>query len=555
MPNSELEHRIAMWIDGRISESDSQLLQQQLRDSAEARALFRKYSRLDAAMHQWAGDDFASVVNPPNRQTEGSRNRNRGGHGSPSWIQLAIAAMLLILVGGIAFQLGRNDPPIPNVAAGGGNQVENPESEQTIAGHATLRRVANITWRENARSFHEGDVLPGGLFELDSGVVEIDFFCGATVLVEGPATIDLESDWSIRLLAGRLRANVPPAARGFIVKAADSEIIDLGTEFALEVGPENIHVQVIDGEVKLRGGTHNGEHLSTGQGQALKGSNPRGDVFKDLATLGDVKRSHEAGQQQTFAAWKLYSQELRTDNRLVAYYPISDSTADRSVPNAAATGNELDGKLVGWVDLAEGRFGSSSKSLGFRRPGSRIRARIDGQFQAFTFACWVKIDSLDNLYNALFMADGYENGEPHWQLHRDGRMMFSIMIDDTPGAGSGPAPDSRLNWVYFTPPVWNPSMSGQWMHVAATYDPVAKTVNQYFNGQQISSEPISPTYFTDRLRIGAAEIGNWGQPFRNSSEFAVRNLNGMIDELAIFESALTPDEIKTQFQQGKPFGY
>ena len=54
-----------------------------------------------------------------------------------------------------------------------------------------------------------------------------------SVVVEGPAKLDVESDWSVRVLEGRLRANVPPAARGFIVKAADSEIVDLGTGVAV----------------------------------------------------------------------------------------------------------------------------------------------------------------------------------------------------------------------------------------------------------------------------------------------------------------------------------
>ena len=101
--------------------------------------------------------------------------------------------------------------------------------------------------------------------------MEIDFFCGATLIVEGPAELTIESDWSVGVAKGRLRATVPPAARGFVVKAAGSEIIDLGTEFAVEVGDGNAQVEVIDGEVKLRGGEFNNRHLTTGERQLLKG--------------------------------------------------------------------------------------------------------------------------------------------------------------------------------------------------------------------------------------------------------------------------------------------
>ena len=56
-------------------------------------------------------------------------------------------------------------------------------------------------------------------------------------------------------------------------------------------------------------------------------------------------------------------------------------------------------------------------------------------------------------------------------------------------------------------------------------------------------------------RIGPAEIGNWAQPFRKSPWFAVRNLNGAIDELAVFNAALNSDELQNLYEQERPLGY
>jgi hypothetical protein len=278
-------------------------------------------------------------------------------------------------------------------------------------------------------------------------------------------------------------------------------------------------------------------------------------LLQDLSTVGDVRRRHETAQRKRFDQWKAYSQKLRADERLIAYYPIAESKVERFIPNMAASGQELDGTLVGLVHHASGRFGSESASLEFDRPGSRVRARIDGEFDALTFACWVRIDSLEHRYNALFMGDGYENGEPHWQIRDDGRLMLSVMVDDTPGAGDGKAADARLHRIYFTEPIWDVSMSGKWLHIAAVYDPALRQVKQYVNGKQISRDEIVPRFYVEALRIGAAEIGNWGQPLRESPWFAVRNLNGAIDELAIFNAALTSAEIQTLYEQGKPLGY
>ena len=201
------------------------------------------------------------------------------------------------------------------------------------------------------------------------------------------------------------------------------------------------------------------------------------------------------------------------------------------------------------------------RGLEFDRPGARVRTRINGTFEAFTFACWVRIDSLEHRYNALFLADSYENGEPHWQIRDDGSLMFSVMVDDSQEIRHFSKYEKRmvthagLHRVYYTKPFWDISKSGQWFHLAAVYDPAGRQVMQYVNGEQISSEEIIDKFHIKALRLGPSEIGNWGQPFRKTPWFAVRNLNGTIDELAIFNSALKAEEIHDLYQQGKPIGY
>ncbi|PAY19687.1 hypothetical protein CKO51_09755 [Rhodopirellula sp. SM50] len=545
-------------IDQTISADDFEVLQDAIERREDVRAEYLRAINLCESIGEIATESAGDLHGdlhggPPQRNAAPASVLDDATQWT--WQRLAIAAAVLALVGGVAYWFGQsNDADAPQWVDVNQDLLEEPE-EALIAGHATLRSAVDLRWSNDSLAFREGDVLPNGVLQFDEGIAEIDFFCGATLIVEGPATLDVESDWSVRVVKGRLRASVPPAARGFIVKAADSEIIDLGTEFAVEVGDDEARVEVIDGEVKLRGGRHDGDHLVTGEREWLKGSQSRPDAFKGLSTLSDVQRRREDAQIQQFEGWKTYSQQLRTDDRLIAYYPIAESDAERVIPNRASSGPELDGILVGPVTRADGRFGAASTALEFDRPGSRVRTRIDGAFDAFTFACWVRIDSLEHRYNSLFMGDGYENGEPHWQLHEDGRLMFSVMVDDTPGAGLGPAEDSRLHRIYFTEPIWDVSKSGKWLHLAAVYDPVARQVNQFVNGEPISSEPITDQFHVKTLRIGTAEIGNWGQPLRNSPWFAVRNLNGAIDELAIFNAALSREEIQTLYEQGKPLGY
>ena len=131
--------------------------------------------------------------------------------------------------------------------------------------------------------------------------------------------------------------------------------------------------------------------------------------------------------------------------------------------------------------------------------------------------------------------------------------MQSVMVDDSqpnPGAPN----DAGLHRVYYSPPIWDLSMSGEWMHLASVFDPGKRAVSHFVNGKQISTQEIIDRFFIDTVRIGNAEIGNWGQPFREDPWFAIRNLNGRMDEFAIFREALDEAEIAKLYQSSRVGG-
>ena len=553
----DIQKLIFQLLDDSISAADFDRLQAAIEHDERAREAYLQAVGLTESLGEVAVESHAEATPEASAESKFEAKSNA----SParwSLLQLALAASLLMAVGAGAFWAGTWNR---TAESGVGLAASLETTEARIAGHATLRRAVSLKWPQGAVRRLEGDVLPNGIFAFEEGVAEIDFFCGATVIVEGPAKLDIESDWSVQVTRGRLRANVPPAAQGFVVKAADSEIIDLGTEFALEVGEESVRVAVIDGEVKLRGGQHDGKHLTTGEGASLKGTANDKQLVDQLSTIAEFDQRRRQAQSERFQQWKSVSQRLESDKRLIAYFPISAGFSGRSVPNKAAAAMAFDGQLVGPVEREQGRLGPKSTGLDFDRPGSRVRTKVDGEFQAFTFVCWVRIDGLDHRYNALFMGDSYDNGEPHWQIRDDGRLMFSVMVDDTQEIQHFSEIDQKmvsqagLHRVYYTPPFWDSSKSGHWFHLAAVYDPAGRRVKQYVNGDIVANQEIADKFHIQRLRIGAAELGNWGQPFRKSPWFAVRNLNGTMDELAIFDAALGDDEIRQLYEEGKPIGY
>ncbi len=96
-------------------------------------------------------------------------------------------------------------------------------------------------------------------------------------------------------------------------------------------------------------------------------------------------------------------------------------------------------------------------------------------------------------------------------------------------------------------------MSGRWTMLAVTYDVDRKAVTHYLNGKPISSETISEPSLVESIRIGHASICNWSEPmYRTDPEFVLRNLNGTLDEFAMFSGTLSDNEIEQWYESGNP---
>jgi hypothetical protein len=103
-----------------------------------------------------------------------------------------------------------------------------------------------------------------------------------------------------------------------------------------------------------------------------------------------------------------------------------------------------------------------------------------------------------------------------------------------------------------SPPFWDASLSGRWLHLATTYNVETKITAHFLNGEKLCEERIPDELFVKQTCVGKATIGNWSSPTRPEADFAIRNLNGSMDEFVLFRDALKPDEIRDLFVQGRP---
>ncbi|MFT4546897.1 MAG: hypothetical protein ACI9UA_001889 [Pseudoalteromonas tetraodonis] len=547
---SEEQEWLDGYLDGTIGREAFDELQDRMLVNPELRAVFRRYVAIDHELHIRSADvDSAASAEVRSWQLAPV-------HVAPDpktalrfllLLPLAAAAAVVFLLGtGFMYLISKPD----------GGELAAPylsPKEKSAEGFAVVGRLFDTAWPNGVSGYREGKLLGAEVFRLESGTAEIQFFSGANMTVEGPAEILLTSAWEASCLEGAVRMQVPPAARGFKLQAPNSEIVDLGTEFGLVVRDGQGHVEVFDGEISVQ--HQDGREILVKQGGAFSlapdkpmSSQASGTVaFPDARSLDS--RSGER-LRSDFARWLLHRDELSKDGRLLAYYTFGQGDATALIPNLSLPRNpELDGAII-LAEPVAGRWRGLKSALEFHRPGSRVRVNLPGEFPALSFACWARIDSLDRQYSALFMGDGYETGESHWQIREDGKMMLSVMIDDSARHPKYPK-KSRYHHVYFSPPMWDLSMSGEWLHLASVFDPVTATVCHYVNGERISREKIEPDFQIDTLRIGNAEIGNWGQPFREDPSFAIRNLNGRMDEIAIFKAALNDAEVEKLFDRSR----
>ncbi|MBJ06081.1 MAG: hypothetical protein CMO40_03040 [Verrucomicrobiaceae bacterium] len=555
--SSEEQDWIDAYIDGTIEPADFERLQDRMVESAGLRAVMRRYLALDNTLQYEAagvGPDHGAAGNwlaqepAEEKQTAGKVIR------FPSFAPVAAVAALAFLLGSAWMYWQGSDSNSPGLDSAG--EIGRTDADEPSAkGFAVVGRLFDVRWNGEHVQRSEGDLLGAEVFELTSGTAEIQFFSGATMTVEGPAEISLRSAWEAECREGAVRMKVPPAARGFVLQAPSTEIIDLGTEFGLEVRDGEGHVEVFEGKIELFHQEEGKRLVQKGGAWELPSNGVAESVETGLVRYPDADRMDNQTMRQRqldFQRWQSHCDALSEDDRLIAYYTFDRPDGEKRIPNLA---KPRDGEFDGAVVMAEpvaGRWPGMKEALEFPRPGSRVRVNISGEFPALTFMTWVRIDALDRWYSALFLGDGYENGEPHWQIQDDGRLMLSVMVDDTYVYPKNPNKNAAgLAKIYFSEPIWDQAKSGEWMHIASTFDPANRSVAHFVNGKEIAREEIADKYFIDRLRIGNGEIGNWGLPHREDPTFAIRNLNGRMDEFAIFKVALTPEEISGLFERSR----
>ncbi|QDS94463.1 FecR protein [Roseimaritima multifibrata] len=527
-------------LDGTISDADLLRIEAEMTVDPKVRQTYYRRLQLTMLLERQAAEEGGR-----DRPVVGKHPRRRSRRMMMiAGTLAAIAAVLLVL-----FYANPSDP-----GSGESNVPLAASPERTASGFAILSGQDDAVW--GGKPINDGDLLPSGELHLLSGRVQIELFSGVQIVLQGDSSFSIDSPMQVTMLRGIAHASVPEPAEGFRIKTSSGDVVDLGTEFSVDVDDQGADVHVVDGEVQLH--PHGSETLQIQAGVSRR-LMTSGNAVETLTSMPDTvsptefQNQLQKKQHLRLSVWTQSRNQIQSDKRTVAYYPFhSGRTGARQLKNFA-DGSPLlasDGTIVA-ASQATDRWGRSEGALDFSRIGSRVRLNVPGEHRGITMFCWVKINSLDRLYNSLFLTDGHDEREPHWQWMEDGRVFFSVKVPETDQAGRDPS--ETVQPVYYSPKIWNASLSGRWIMLAVTYDVENARVMHFLNGEPISSAPIADKDLVESIQIGAASICNWSEPmYRTDPQFVLRNLNGSMDEFALYSGALSADEILQLYRIGNP---
>jgi Concanavalin A-like lectin/glucanases superfamily len=269
-PDHERYRLPSGWCGGSLDDAELEQLDELVRTDPEFRDFYLRYMDQHAVLAAAVlpiGDVRLMVQCPvPSgdeptgggdavRARSGARSRDRRV-GRPSRVPrawrrwVAVAAVLLVVAGTIARYWPTARPGAGIVA--GPTPAGDPPRLGLPRGFAVVIQLAGAEWEPGqGQRPSEGDLLAASRLVLRSGRVTLGLLGGVTLTLEGPADLELLSIDRVHCRRGKLRTRVPHCAEGFIVSTPGSAVVDLGTEFGLNVADDGkAHLLVFKGEAE-----------------------------------------------------------------------------------------------------------------------------------------------------------------------------------------------------------------------------------------------------------------------------------------------------------------
>lgn len=131
------------------------------------------------------------------------------------------------------------------------DSVNHSASDSTV--WLEVLEVNNLQLSSAQPAWNAGERIHLKDLKIDAGEVDVKLDSGVTLSLEGPFSARFENSAAMQLYHGKMSADVAEKGKGFTVRTATSEVVDLGTRFGISAKADGeTDVVVFEGEVKVR---------------------------------------------------------------------------------------------------------------------------------------------------------------------------------------------------------------------------------------------------------------------------------------------------------------
>jgi len=323
----------------------------------------------------------------------------------------------------------------------------------------------------------------------------------------------------------------------FAVRTPTAIVTDLGTEFGVEVLPSgDTEAHVLVGSVRF---TKTGSSGIKSEEQVLHAGH---------AARCDSRQSHISAAKtdlKRFTRFMPTSPEgyaaMVLSMRPVAYYrmePPADAN-DRNTVFDSAGGHHgiLYAAKASPSPWRQGHFGAALQLDG--------NAYVDvpelpsAEAGALSVAAWVRVDESSEWANVA--SEQYARA---WE-DKTCRMQFGFGLFADAGDLWAGVNDRQGLWCHLREGSNRPLSVGYWNHVAFVAD--GKSLQLYRGGRKVSSTPCNGVCLTPPIKHLTLGCKNWSNSPDSPNVKPVQFWHGAIDELAIFNHALSAADIRKLF--------
>ncbi len=542
--DEQLEKLLDAYFEGNLDATSREDLDQLITSSGDARKKFWDRAGIEGSLESWAarsrGESMAIPAPAARLPTAWKRHL-------PAISGWAAAAALLVA------WLVQTHPAAKSPAPPASDSASLPPPVVTVTHETPVAYLSRVNGLAADSHMRPGQSLVAGReVTLREGLLELDFYSGARVSIQGPARFVPESDMRLTVAEGSVQVDVPDSAKGFKLVLPDGTVTDFGTSFGVVVTKEKTsRLQVSRGEIELAGTKDGGAAKRIFQGQAFSLAETNGSkpiAFHPMAVEASLESNSAADDRRRAAGWDELCAALATDPSLLVHFRfLPDEEGSREILNRSSAPNTPRTGTVIAAEWSRGRW-EGKPALAFHNPADRVRVDIPGEYPQATFLAWVKVDSLPRRYNGLFLSEFGIPGETHWQVSPDGRFWFGVRPEV-----------ERPDWSFhraFSEPVIFPSDFGTWRLLATSYDARTREVIHYVDGAEVHRSVIENSV---PLRFGRATLGNFFDPAPADhvkqpglgEEWSFRNWSGAIDEFMLFSRVLDKTEIARVHEAGR----